>query len=70
MKQLGFVGVRRGKVVNHCAKQGVAVPARSRESAIQGGSPQPVMGIGYVSTWQGWLYVAFVIDVFARQRFG
>jgi transposase InsO family protein len=21
----------------------------------------------YVSTWQGWLYVAFVIDVFARR---
>ena len=21
----------------------------------------------YVSTWQGWLYVAFVIDVYARQ---
>jgi transposase InsO family protein len=21
----------------------------------------------YVSTWQGWLYVAFVVDVFARR---
>jgi transposase InsO family protein len=21
----------------------------------------------YVSTWQGWLYVAFIVDVFARQ---
>ena len=21
----------------------------------------------YVSTWQGWLYVAFVIDVYARR---
>lgn len=24
----------------------------------------------YVSTWQGWLYVAFVIDVFARRTVG
>ena len=24
----------------------------------------------YVSTWQGWMYVAFVIDVFARRIVG
>ncbi len=24
----------------------------------------------YVSTWQGWLYVAFVVDVFARRVIG
>ncbi len=24
----------------------------------------------YVSTWQGWLYTAFVIDVFARRVVG
>ncbi len=24
----------------------------------------------YVSTWQGWLYVAFVIDVYARRLVG
>ena len=24
----------------------------------------------YVSTWQGWLYVAFVVDVFARRIVG
>jgi len=24
----------------------------------------------YVSTWQGWLFVAFVIDVFARRIVG
>ena len=27
-------------------------------------------GLPYVSTWQGWLYVAFVIDVFARRIVG
>jgi transposase InsO family protein len=24
----------------------------------------------YVSTWQGWLYVAFVVDVYARRIVG
>lgn len=24
----------------------------------------------YVSTWQGWLYVAFIVDVFARRIVG
>ena len=24
----------------------------------------------YVSTWQGWLHVAFVVDVFARRIVG
>mgnify|MGYP003110266105 FL=1 len=27
-------------------------------------------GFTYVSTWQGWIYVAFVIDVFARYFVG
>jgi len=27
-------------------------------------------GLPYVSTWQGWLYVAFVIDVFVRRIVG
>lgn len=29
-----------------------------------------VSDVAYVSTWQGWLYVAFVIDVFARRIVG
>jgi putative transposase len=29
-----------------------------------------VSAFTYVSTWQGWLYVAFVIDVFARRIVG
>src|SRR5690606_7456348 len=29
-----------------------------------------VLDFTYVSTWQGWLYVAFVIDVFARRIVG
>lgn len=29
-----------------------------------------VSNFTYVSTWQGWLYVAFVTDVFARRIVG
>lgn len=34
--------------------------------------PDPlwVSDFTYVSTWQGWLYVAFVVDVFARRIVG
>ena len=30
----------------------------------------PSAFVGFVSTWQGWLYVAFVIDVYARRIVG
>ena len=33
-------------------------------------NPLWVSDFTYVSTWQGWLYVAFVIDVFARRIVG
>lgn len=46
--------------------------ARPGEPAIQGRSIQPVVSVGLhlCSTWQGGLYVAFVIDVFARRIVG
>ena len=36
------------------------------------GSPNQfwVSDFTYISTWQGWLYVAFVVDVFARRMVG
>lgn len=30
----------------------------------------PAAKATYVSTWQGWVYVAFVIDVFSRRIVG
>lgn len=36
------------------------LPVKERNAVLQ----------HYVSTWQGWLYVAFVIDVFARRIVG
>ena len=46
-----------------------------RESgAIQFKADRPnqlwVSDFTYVSTWQGWLYVAFVVDVYARRIVG
>jgi putative transposase len=48
------------------------MPAGPGQSAVQGGRPNQlwVSDFTYVSTWQGWLYVAFVIDVFARRIVG
>ena len=45
---------------------GPGQPAVSRPAA----QPVVVSDFTYVSTWQGWLYVAFVIDVFVRRIVG
>src|SRR5690606_1054739 len=57
---------------HHRARPVGALPIGPGQSAVQGRSPQPTLGVGLpcVSTWQGWLYVAFVIDVFARRIVG
>ena len=69
MQRLGLQGVRRGKTVR------TTVPDRSTPCPLdrvnrQFKANRPnqlwVSDFTYVSTWQGWLYVAFVIDVFAR----
>ena len=73
MKRLGLQGVRRGKVVR------TTVPDKARPCPMdrvnrQFKADRPnqlwVSDFTYVSTWQGWLYVAFVIDVFARRIVG
>ena len=49
------------------------MPAGSGQSALQGGDrPNQlwVSDFAYVSTWAGFVYVAFVIDVFARRIVG
>src|SRR5690606_32743521 len=70
MRRLGLQGARRGKTVR------TTVPDRSAPCPLdrvnrQFKADRPnqlwVSDFTYVSTWQGWLYVAFVIDVFARR---
>ena len=73
MKRLGLQGARRGKTVR------TTIPDRSTPCPLdrvnrQFKAERPnqlwVSDFTYVSTWQGWLYVAFVIDVFARRIVG
>jgi transposase InsO family protein len=73
MKHLGLEGVRRGKVVRTTVPDH-AVPCPLDRVNRQFKADRPnqlwVSDFTYVSTWQGWLYVAFVIDVFARRIVG
>jgi transposase InsO family protein len=73
MKQLGLEGVRRGKIVKTTVPN-KALPCPLDRVNRQFKAERPnqlwVSDFTYVSTWQGWLYVAFVIDVFARRIVG
>lgn len=69
MRRLGIEGARRGKKVRTTVAD-TAVPCPLDYVNRQFKTDRPnqlwVSDFTYVSTWQGWLYVAFVIDVFAR----
>ena len=73
MKRLGLRGVVRGKVVRttHSDK---AVPCPRDQVNRQFHADRPnalwVSDFTYVSTWAGFVYVAFVIDVYARRIVG
>jgi transposase InsO family protein len=73
MRQRGLRGVVRGKGVRTTVSDGKAPCPLDRVNR-QFGAERPnqlwVSDFTYVSTWQGWLYVAFVIDVFARRIVG
>ena len=73
MKRQGLQGVRRGKMVRTTITD-AAVPCPLDRVNRQFKADRPnqlwVSDFTYVSTWQGWLYVAFVIDVFARRIVG
>ena len=69
MKQLGLRGVMRGKRVRTTVPDAIAPRPLDRVNRqFRAARPNQlwVSDFTYVSTWQGWLYVAFVIDVFAR----
>jgi putative transposase len=73
MKQQGLRGVMRGKRVRTTIPD-VSAPRPLDRVNRQFKADRPnqlwVSDFTYVSTWQGWLYVAFVIDVFARRIVG
>ncbi len=73
MKCLGLQGVRRGKVVRTTVGDMTATRPLDRvRRQFKADRPNQlwVSDFTYVSTWQGWQYVAFVIDVYARRIVG
>jgi len=73
MKHLGLQGVRRGKVVRTTISDAkLPCPLDRVNRVFRADRPNQlwVSDFTYVSTWQGWLYVAFVIDVYARRIVG
>ena len=73
MRRQGLRGVMRGKVVRTTISDSRAqcpLDRVNRQFCAQRPNQLWVSDFTYVSTWQGWLYVAFVIDVFARRIVG
>jgi putative transposase len=73
MRRLGLHGVKRGKVVRTTISDNKAqCPLDKVNRQFKADRPNQlwVSDFTYVSTWQGWLYVAFVVDVFARRIVG
>ncbi len=73
MKRLGLKGVRRGRVVRTTVPDASApcpLDRVNRQFKAERPNQLWVSDFTYVSTWQGWLYVAFVIDVYARRIVG
>jgi putative transposase len=70
MRRQGLRGVRRGKVVRTTVADAAApCPADRVNRQFRAERPNQlwVSDFTYVSTWQGFVYVAFIIDVFARR---
>jgi putative transposase len=73
MRRQGLHGVIRGKVVRTTISDPKApcpLDKVNRQFRAERPNQLWVSDFTYVSTWQGWLYVAFVIDVFARRIVG
>jgi putative transposase len=73
MKRLGLRGVMRGKVVRTTISDRKApcpLDKVNRQFKAERPNQLWVSDFTYVSTWQGWQYVAFVIDVYARRIVG
>ena len=73
MKKLGLQGVRRGKKIRTTVSDPATPCPRDRVNRqFQADRPNAlwVSDFTYVSSWQGFVYVAFIIDVFARYIVG
>ena len=73
MRRRLLQSVRRGKVVRTTvgdSKAACPLDRVNRQFRAERPNQLWVSDFTYVSTWQGWPYVAFVIDVFARRIVG
>ena len=73
MRQEGLQGVRRGKRVRTTvsdAKAACPLDLVNRQFRAEHPNQLWVSDFTYVSTWQGWVYIAFVVDVFSRRIVG
>ncbi len=73
MKQLGIQGVIRGKILK-TTHSNPSAPCPRDHVNREFNAPAPnmlwVSDFTFVSTWQGFAYVTFIIDVFARRIVG
>ena len=73
MRRIGLKGVARGKTVRTTVSDRAA-PCPADRVNRQFQAPRPnalwVADFTFVATWQGFVYVAFVIDAFARRIVG
>ncbi|KWZ58739.1 transposase [Burkholderia ubonensis] len=73
MKAMGLQGVRRGRVVKTTqSNRATPCPLDKVNRQFQAERPNAlwVADFTFVSTWTGFVYVAFVIDTFARRIVG
>ena len=73
MRQQGLQGVRRGKAVRTTVpdpKAPCPLDRVNRQFRAERPNQLWVSDFTYVSTWQGWVYVTFVVDVFSRRIVG
>ena len=73
MRQMGLKGVVRGKSIRTTVSDAAALSSRDRVNR-QFKAPRPnalwVSNFTYVAAWSGFVYVAFVINAFARRIVG
>jgi transposase InsO family protein len=73
MRLQGLQGVRRGKALRTTIpdpKSPCPLDRVNRQFRAERPNQLWVSDFTYVSTWQGWVYVAFVVDVFSRRIVG
>ena len=72
MRSLGLEGVRRGKAKRTTVAAEAARPADLVERDFTAPAPNVlwVADLTYVTTWSGFCYTAFIIDVFSRRIVG